>query len=106
MMMRERSETDGLVTDAIKTVLVSARWLWESLRQTTAEAAKPAASAPSFRRYGAPATLAEVGVPGSLASEMELVMRLTRDPRFTFLTPDGVRHRIVLPEDVRKSQAA
>ncbi len=47
-----------------------------------------------------PKTLRELGVPGPLASEMELVLRLMghvkgdRITRFSFRTPDGVKHEL------------
>ncbi len=47
-----------------------------------------------------PKTLRELGVPGSLASEMELMFELlghTKGDRvtgFTFRTPDGVKHEL------------
>lgn len=104
--MTERRETDGLVTDAIRIALGSARRLWERLSQTTTDRVEAAAPVVPVLRAGAPATLVDLGVPRPLADEMELVMRLVRDPRFTFVTTDGVRHRIVLPEEVRTSRAA
>ncbi len=88
------------------------------LSHTAASVAAEVAAAAETQRarpvlkVGEPATLRELGVPGPLAAEMELVMGLMnqggtgRYLGYTFCTPDGVLHRLRRERDERSEEKA
>ncbi len=59
-----------------------------------------------------PKTLRELGVPGPLAGEMELVLRMMghvkgdRITGFSFRTPDGVKHELRAEKPQQELDAA
>ena len=122
-----RSESGGLVAAGKSASGNTLARGWRRLVQALDRSAKPslshlpaavaaevrAAQAPVPRRVGAPATLKELGVPGPLAAEMEIVMGLMSQSEtgrflgYTFCTPDGVLHRLRREvDDDARGQAA
>jgi hypothetical protein len=115
---------DGLLADAWRTCWVAGAWAFELIAGVAARslggrtallpsgvAAEPAAErapiaatggATRGAEAGVPMTLRELGLPRGLASEFEAVFRLMGAAQgdlvagYTFLAPDGVRHRVRL----------
>ena len=101
-----RNETDGLVTDAVRTLRTAAVWVWESLvggRGTVTAASNEAPAAPVVlapKSVNGRRTLRELGVPDVLAADFEFTLGLLgkveggRINGFSFRTTDGVAHAL------------
>ncbi|HEX7624315.1 MAG TPA: hypothetical protein VF400_12140 [Anaeromyxobacteraceae bacterium] len=110
MMKRERSGSNGLVAGAVRALRIAARWGQAPAEHPTAQGPSPdrGQATPADR---SPRTLRDLGVPGTLAGDIEEGLeRLGAvgddgGTAWTFRTPDGVRHALRVERPSQRGRA-